>query len=540
LADLARLRLMAYVARDGTAAPQAERSALAHAGGHARGVGRRAKDSPVTGELRIGEAFGAYVIAGVAGSGGMGVVYRAEQRSLGRTVALKVIRPEIAGSGDYRARFLREARLAAVVDHPNVVTVFDVGEQAGLLYLAMQWVDGLDLRALLDAQHRLDPDRAVRIGVQVAFALGAVHEAGLIHRDVKPSNVLVRDIGGLDHAYLTDFGVAKMPGGQADLTRTGWVIGTSGYLSPEQIRGEEPGPRSDLYALGCVIFEALTGQRAFGGGNDAAVRWASASGPRPVASALCPALGRGYDAFLGRALAIDPQERFASGADFATALRAAQAGQDSSVPQVPSAADTPTLLAVQPDQEPPTMPERGPDPEPRQAGLLEPTKLRPARPERASQPPPAAAGRRREAAADVRVPRAAFFAQFIVAAVCLVFIVQVAFLTDYINNGDGWKSLLQSSSHDNTSVLNPADFWIPVVLAALAFVLCLIPIRRSARPTMIGVLIIALCLIGYTLYIPITAYPGFGMYGAGYWLSLAAAVAMAAVAAVAVTRRRNT
>jgi serine/threonine protein kinase len=531
---------MAYVARDGTAAPQAERSALVHTGGHAGGVGRRAKDSPVTGDLRIGEAFGAYVIAGVAGSGGMGVVYRAEQRSLGRMVALKVIRPEIAGSGDYRTRFLREARLAAVVDHPHVVTVFDVGEQAGLLYLAMQWVDGLDLRALLDAQHRLDPDRAVRIGVQVAFALGAVHEAGLIHRDVKPSNVLVRDIGGHDHAYLTDFGVAKMPDGQGDLTRTGWVIGTSGYLSPEQIRGEEPGPRSDLYALGCVIFEALTGQRPFGGGNDAAVRWASASGPRPVASALYPALGHGYDAFLRRALAIDPQERFASGRDFATALQAARASKDSPVPQVPSAADTPTLLAVRPDREPPTMPGRGPEPEPRQAGLLEPTKLRPARPERASQPPPVAAGHRREAAADAPVPRAAFFAQFIVAAVCLVFIIQVAFLTDYINNGHGWKSLLQSSSHDNTSLLNPTDFWIPVVLAALAFALCVLSIWRSARPIVIGVLIIALSLIGYTLYIPIKAYPGFGMYGAGYWLSLAAAVAMAAAAAVAATRRRNT
>lgn len=530
---------MAYVARDGTATRQAERSALAHAGGQAGGVGRRAKDRPVTGDLRAGETFGAYVIAGVAGSGGMGVVYRAEQRSLSRTVALKVIRPEIAGPGEYRMRFLREARLAAVVDHPHVVTVFDVGEQAGLLYLAMQWVDGLDLRALLDAQYRLDPDRAVRIGVQVAFALSAVHEAGLIHRDVKPSNVLVRDIGGRDHAYLTDFGVAKMPDGQGDLTRTGWVIGTSGYLSPEQIRGEEPGPCSDFYALGCVIFEALTGRRAFGGENDAAVRWASASGPRPVASALCPALGRGYDAFLRQALAIDPQERFASGRDFATALQAAQASQDSSAPRVPSAADTPTLQAVRADQEPPTTPDRGPEPEPRQAGRLEPTKLRPARPDRASQPPPAAAGRRRESAAEAPAARAAFFAQFIVAAVCLVFIVQVAFLPDYINNGGGWKSLLQSSSHDHTSVLYPADFWIPVVLAAVAFVLCLVSIWRSARPVLIGVLIIALSLIGYTLYIPVKAYPGFGLYGGGYWLSLAAAVAMAAAAAVAATRRRN-
>jgi protein kinase-like protein len=494
----------------------------------------------VTGDLRNGETFGAYDIAGVAGSGGMGVVYRAEQRSLGRTVALKVIRPQIAGSGDYRSRFLREARIAAAVDHPHVVTVFEVGEQAGLLYLAMQWVDGIDLRALLDGQHRLAPDRAVRIGAQVASALGAVHEAGLIHRDVKPSNVLVRDIGGHDHAYLTDFGVAKMPGAHGDLTRTGWVIGTAGYLSPEQIRGEGAGPRSDLYALGCVLFEALTGQRPFGGENDAAVLWASASGPRPVASALCPALGPGYDQFLRRALAIDPQHRFASAGDFATALQAAHASQRGSAAQAPSAAETPTLVTAAPDQGPATMAEARPAPQPRPSDLLGPTVLRPAQPASAGPPPPVAAAPRPEARPDARAPRAAVLARFIVAAVSLVFIVQVTFLTDYINNGDGWKSLLQSSSHDHTSLLNPTDFWVPVALAALAFVLCLLSAWSRTRPAAIIILIVALSLIGYTLYIPIKAYPGFHLYGTGYWLSLAAAVVMAAVAAVAaVARRRN-
>jgi serine/threonine protein kinase len=500
----------------------------------------------VTGDLKNGDTFGAYTIIGVAGSGGMGVIYQAEQRSLGRTVALKVVRPEIAEAGDYRSRFLREARLASVVDHPHVVTVFDVGEQAGLLYLAMQWVDGLDLRALLHDQHRLDPDRAVRIGVQVAFALDAVHEAGLIHRDVKPSNVLVRDIGGHDHAYLTDFGVAKMPDAQGDLTRTGWVIGTPGYLSPEQIRGEKPGPRSDLYALGCVLFETLTGQRAFGGENDAAVLWASVNGPRPVASALCPALGTGYDAFLRQALAIDPQHRFASGGDFAMALEAAHASQGSSMPRVRRAADAPTLPTSRPDQEPAAVPDTRPALQPRPAHLLEPTILRPAPPgpagpppPAAGPPPPAAGERQRETRADAPAPRAAVLARFVVAAFCVIFIVQVSFLTDYINNGSGWKSLLQSSSHDNTSVLTPPDFWIPVVLAALAFVLCVLSIWNYARPIVVGVLVIALSLIGYTLYIPIKAYPGFGMYGAGYWLSLAAAVAMAAGAAVATAARRR-
>ena len=274
-------------------------------------------------ELSAGQNFGGYHIAELVGSGGMGLVYRAEQRILGRTVALKVIRPEIAESGDYRARFLREARFAAAVDHPHVVSVFDAGEQDGRLYLAMQWVDGLDLGTLIDREQRLAPERAVLIGVQLAQALQAVHDAGLVHRDVKPSNVLVRGIGGHDHAYLTDFGIAKAPGAQDGLTRTGALMGTPAYLSPEQIRGQQPGPRSDLYALGCIIFEALTGQRPFGGDDDLAARWAQATSPPPAASTLCPALGSRYDAFLAQALAADPQDRFPSGTAFAEALQAA-------------------------------------------------------------------------------------------------------------------------------------------------------------------------------------------------------------------------
>jgi serine/threonine protein kinase len=248
----------------------------------------------VNAELSDGQTFGGYYIVELVGSGGMGLVYRAEQRILGRTVALKVIRPEIADSGGYRARFLREARFAAAVDHPHVVSVFDAGEQDGRLYLAMQWVDGLDLATVLDREQRLAPERAVRIGVQLAQALQAVHDAGLVHRDVKPSNVLVRDIGGHDHAYLTDFGIAKAPAGQDSLTRTGSVIGTPAYLSPEQIRGQQPGPRSDLYALGCVMFEALTGQRPFGGDDDLAARWAQATSPPPAASVLEEAFTRAF------------------------------------------------------------------------------------------------------------------------------------------------------------------------------------------------------------------------------------------------------
>jgi serine/threonine protein kinase len=296
----------------------------------------------VTADLTRGQLFGAYHVVEIAGSGGMGIVYRAEQRSLRRTVD-----PEGSSAGDCRVRvpraFLREAQLAAAVNHPHVVSVFDVGEQDGRLYLAMQWIDGPDLPAIFDGQQRMAPERSVLIGTHIAAALQAVHDARLVHRDVKPSNVLLRDLDGSEHAYLTDFGVAKMPDGSDNLTRTGWVAGTSGYLSPEQIRGEQGGPRSDLYALGCIVFEALTGQRPFGGANDAAVRWAHASSPRPLASAVCPALGPRYDAFLEKALAVDPDSRFASGRAFATALQSAHAGRTAHPAQSPSARDATQL-----------------------------------------------------------------------------------------------------------------------------------------------------------------------------------------------------
>lgn len=300
-------------------------------------------------ELRAGEVFGDYEIVAVAGSGGMGVVYRATQRSLDRTVALKVIREEIARMPEYRERFLREARLAASVDHPNVVRVYDVGEQAGRLFLAMQWVDGEDLRRVLERSGRLAPERAVAIATQLAGALDAVHSvAGLVHRDVKPGNVLLGQVAGKDHAYLTDFGVAK-PAETADqLTRTGLVVGTTGYLSPEQIRGEEPGPSSDLYALGCLFFEALTGRPPFGADNEMALRWAHANNPRPEASAMLPALGRRYDEFLAIALAIEPDRRFSSGRQFAEALAIAHGGEQTAataslnVPHAQTAVGPPT------------------------------------------------------------------------------------------------------------------------------------------------------------------------------------------------------
>ena len=491
----------------------------------------------VSTDLGEGQTFGAYHIVGIAGSGGMGVVYRAEQRSLGRTVALKVIRPETAESGDYRSRFLREARLAASVNHPHIVSVFDVGEYDGRLYLTMQWIDGVELRALIDLQQRLAPDRVVRIGSQMASALQAVHDAGLVHRDVKPANVLVRDLGGQDHSYLTDFGIAKMPDAQDQLTRTGWVIGTAGYMSPEQIRGQQPDRRSDLYGLGCVVFEALTGQRPFSGDNDLAVGWAHANSPRPVASAICPALGPSYDAFLARALAVDPHDRFQSGREFAAALRSAHLRQLDTETQLP-ASPAPTRASFRPSSQPP--PVSTPVAAFRSSSGPEPT-IWPARPgpaapaARTADGTPAAVapqgtvqGGTRPPPAGVRARphRAGRVGQLIVIVSSVVFIASATLLTRYTNNGTGWKSLLEATHGDPASPLRAMSFNILIGLVALVFLVTLISIGVHRRLPMIAVVVAALGIIGYTSYLPSIGGDGLSDYGSSYWISLAAAVAV--------------
>ncbi len=271
--------------------------------------------------LAAGRVIGDYEIESIAASGGMGIVYRATQRSLGRRVALKVIRSEIAADPDYRARFMRESRQAAAVDHPNIVSVHEVGNHNGQLFLAMQWIEGSDLEELIRQKGRLPEDQAVRIALQLAGALQAVHDAGLIHRDVKPPNVLLRQVGGEDHTYLTDFGVAKPLVADEKFTKSGFAVGTSGYMAPEQIQGLEPMPQTDLYALGCVFYRLLTGSGPFHANNDLALAWAHLHNPRPAPSTTLPELGTRYDDFIATALAIEPDDRFSSGHAFATALK---------------------------------------------------------------------------------------------------------------------------------------------------------------------------------------------------------------------------
>lgn len=282
-------------------------------------------------EISPGHSFGDYEILDVVGTGGMGIVYRARQKSLDRIVALKVIRPEIAREEEFGKRFLREARLASSIDHPNVVAIYDAGDIEGRLFLSMQWIEGEDLQGMIATGGALTPGRARDISGQVSAAVDAVHAAGLLHRDIKPANVLIRRVSGKDHAYLTDFGIAR--NGEADgLTKTGLTVGTPGYGAPEQLRGERPDAASDLYALACVSFELFTGRPPFVGENAMALQWASANDPRPLASAVNSDLDDRYDEFFVRALAIDPSERFASANEYSANLERAQSRESLSAP----------------------------------------------------------------------------------------------------------------------------------------------------------------------------------------------------------------
>ena len=270
-------------------------------------------------------AFGAYDIQREVGRGGMGVVYLATDRRLGRRVALKVIVPELAADAQFRQRFEREARVAATLEHPHVVPVYEAGEQDGSLFIAMRFIDGRDLATEVRDHGALAPDRLARIVLQVAGALDAAHRSGVVHRDVKPANVLLTGTSEDEQAYLTDFGLTREAASESGLTLTGQWVGTVDYAAPEQILGEPTDARSDVYALGCLAFQALTGQPPFRGAP-AARLFAHMNDPPPSACAARPALRAEVDAALARALAKKPDDRFQSAGDLGRALAAALAG----------------------------------------------------------------------------------------------------------------------------------------------------------------------------------------------------------------------
>ena len=259
-----------------------------------------------------------YRIEEAIASGGMGIVYRATQLALDRPVAVKLITPEHAQDPDFRERFKAESRIAASIEHPNVIPVYEAGEDDGLLFISMRLVDGIDLEQVLTNTGPLDPRRAARVIGQVAAALDAAHARGLVHRDVKPANVLLTT-DEPEHAYLTDFGVSKRVGGQSRLTNAGQWVGTLDYLSPEQIRGEEVGPAADTYMLAGLLYHCLTGRPPFVRDSQAAALWAHLSAPAPAPSSSRPELPPELDEVIARGLAKDPGARYRTSGELAAA-----------------------------------------------------------------------------------------------------------------------------------------------------------------------------------------------------------------------------
>ncbi|HEY6886300.1 MAG TPA: serine/threonine-protein kinase, partial [Solirubrobacter sp.] len=268
--------------------------------------------------LAPGAVVAGYRIESVVGRGGMGVVYRARELELDRVIALKVIAPELLEDAGVRARFLKEARAAASIEHPNVIPVHAAGERDGVAFFAMRLIDGDDLRALVRHEGPLGAGRAVELLGRAAAGLDAIHRAGYVHRDVKPANVLVDGDG---HVYVTDFGLAKQTLSTGAETASGRWVGTLDYVAPEQIRGERVDARADVYALGGVLAFILTGRVPYERDADEAKLWAQLSDPPPVPSQLRPELPRALDAVIARAMAKRAEDRYPSAGDLGRVAR---------------------------------------------------------------------------------------------------------------------------------------------------------------------------------------------------------------------------
>ncbi len=297
-------------------------------------------------ELQPGTQIAGCRIEAVAGRGGMGVIYRATEVHLGRPVAVKLITAERAEEEAFRTRFERESRLTASIDHPNVIPVYAAGEEDGVLYLVMRYVAGTDLRALLKEEGRLPPERAARIVGQVAGGLDAAHAAGLVHRDVKPANVLIADGG---HVYLSDFGIVRALDAETRLTDSAEWVGSVDFMAPEHLQGRPTDARADVYALGCLLYTALTGESPFRRDTVAATITAHLH-ERPPRPSRTPGVPEPFDRVIARALAKDPAERYPSAGDLARAAAAAARGEhvtdsEHSVARGPAAPSAPPANA---------------------------------------------------------------------------------------------------------------------------------------------------------------------------------------------------
>ncbi len=277
-------------------------------------------------QVRTGTVIAGFRVESPIGEGAMGAIYLAENAN-GDRVALKLLAPELARDERFRQRFLRESQLAASLDHPHVVPTVTSGDEDGLLYLAMAYVEGSDLRAILRREGRLDPERALELVGQVAEALDAAHAAGLVHRDVKPGNILVAERAEGEHAYVCDFGLARHVSSVSSLTGDRGFVGTIDYVPPEQIEGGTIDGRADVYSLGCVLFECLAGARPFDRETELSVVFAHLNEPPPLLSDLRPELPGAFDSVFATALAKSPDDRYATCGELVAAGRAALRGE---------------------------------------------------------------------------------------------------------------------------------------------------------------------------------------------------------------------
>src|SRR5580693_1956891 len=280
----------------------------------------------MTGLPLVGDEFAGYRTRSVLGRGGMSVVYQAENLRLSSIIALKILAPELAADDVFRARFLEESRIAASLNHPNVIPIYDMGSQDDLLYIAMRYVSGTDMRQMIKKRGRILPASALFLVGQAARALDAAHRKGLVHRDVKPGNLLIErgsDDADPDHVYLADFGITKHAMSRSGLTSTGQFLGTIDYVAPEQIRGTSVLGLADQYSLGCVLYECLTGRVPFEKDLDAAIIWAHVEETPTMPTLLRPELPPAVDEVFARVLAKHPGQRYETCREFMTAARAA-------------------------------------------------------------------------------------------------------------------------------------------------------------------------------------------------------------------------
>jgi serine/threonine protein kinase len=331
-------------------------------------------------ELSEGDEFAGYRIERRLGRGGMGILYLAMEPGLDRRVALKLIAPEAAADEVFARRFAEESRIAASIEHPNVVPIYAAGEQDGIPFIAMRFVSGSDLGRRISRTGRLDPERAVALIAQIGNGLDAIHAAGLVHRDVKPANVLLSGEEGAEHAYITDFGVARNVATQSGLTQTGRFVGTLDYVAPEQISGGLVDARVDVYALGCLLYKLLTGDVPFPREGEAARLYAHLNDPPPAPSLHAPEVPMALDDVAIRAMSKQPEDRFPSAGDLGRAAVAALSGTEVAIPErtvatgAAATVETPILKPTGEETVEASPRDQGTASETRPSGLQPPTK----------------------------------------------------------------------------------------------------------------------------------------------------------------------